>query len=245
MLRRVLILLLSSLSICTFAVRAETPVRVVVAENSPPMSYRNESGELVGFSVDLAKALCAEMRVECTIGGTTFTEIIDALASGRAEIGASGMLDTPARRAKMLYSKPVYRSTSIWVGRPGVPPGQAGVRVGVVGGSAQEAYARAKGWDTLPVRTNGDLVAPLVSGQAQAILAPMLTVVPFGRIPAYQELNLVPTVIHDPILTNDAHFGISPLRPDLRDALDGALDRIKRNGVFDRINSRYLPFRII
>jgi ABC-type amino acid transport substrate-binding protein len=30
----------------------------------------------------------------------------------------------------------------------------------------------------------------------------------------------------------------------LKEQIDAALDRIKRNGTYDRINSRFLPFRV-
>ena len=45
-------------------------------------------------------------------------------------------------------------------------------------------------------------------------------------------------------LTGEASFGINPKRPDLKKAVDEALDKIKSNGVYDRINSQFLPFRV-
>jgi ABC-type amino acid transport substrate-binding protein len=47
-----------------------------------------------------------------------------------------------------------------------------------------------------------------------------------------------------PELAGDLAFGISPRRPELKEEIDAALDRIKRNGTYDRINSRFLPFRV-
>jgi ABC-type amino acid transport substrate-binding protein len=48
----------------------------------------------------------------------------------------------------------------------------------------------------------------------------------------------------DPVLAGDASFGISKHRPDLKAPMDMAIDRIKTNGVYDRINTQFLPFRV-
>jgi len=62
--------------------------------------------------------------------------------------------------------------------------------------------------------------------------------------PEFQQLGLVSTVMNEPELGGDASFGITSRRPALKEQIDAALDRIKRNGTYDRINSRFLPFRV-
>jgi ABC-type amino acid transport substrate-binding protein len=57
-------------------------------------------------------------------------------------------------------------------------------------------------------------------------------------------LNLTVTAMGDPTLAGDAAFGISRRRPELKEPMDAALDRIKNNGVYDRINTKFLPFRV-
>jgi hypothetical protein len=61
---------------------------------------------------------------------------------------------------------------------------------------------------------------------------------------AYRRLELSATVLRSPELGGDASFGVSLFRPELLDEINAALERIKRNGTYDRINSRYLPFRV-
>lgn len=48
----------------------------------------------------------------------------------------------------------------------------------------------------------------------------------------------------EPELGGSASFGISPARAELKPLMDAALDRLMRNGEYDRINSQYLPLRI-
>ncbi|MFZ2269736.1 MAG: transporter substrate-binding domain-containing protein [Azonexus sp.] len=245
LLRRLLVFLLSS-AILSGGVRAagDKPLRIAVLENSPPMAYRDASGELTGFSIGIIRALCAEMRASCEYHVTTLDEVVDSVATGFYDIGAVSLLDTPERRAKVLFAKPYFRSLSLWFARPGVSPGQSGTRVAVVHGSAQERYVRARGWESVGVRTNGELAEPLRAGLAQAAIIPMSSAINLMKKPEFRELGLSSSVMPDPELGGDASFAIAPARPELKQQIDAALERIKRNGTYDRVNSLFLPFRI-
>lgn len=218
--------------------------RVAVLENSPPMSYRDTNGQLTGFTVALSRALCEEMRIVCRWQVTTMSTVVDEISNGQIDIAAISLLDTPERRKRVLFAKPYFRSRTLWLARSGIPPGTTGLRVAVVGGSAQERYARNQGWLLVPVRTNGELGDPLASGQAQAAIIPMSTAFGLMQQPKFRDLGLSSTVMEAPELSGDASFGISPQYPELKEQLDAALERLKRNGVYDRINSQFLPFRI-
>lgn len=219
-------------------------VRVAVLENSPPMSYRDPSGELTGFSVAVIRAVCEEMRAACNYQTTTIDRVIEDLSAGLYDVAAVSLLDTPERRARVIFAKSYFRSISLWFAKPGVAPGQAGIRVAVLRGSAQERFARGRGWEIVPVRTNGELGEPLVAGVAQALIIPMASGLNLMKKPEFRQLGLVSNVLNEPELTGEAAFGISPRRPDLKEPIDAALERIKRNGTYDRINSLFLPFRV-
>jgi len=223
---------------------AEEKLRVAVLENSPPMSYRDTDGRLTGFSAEIIRAVCAEMQARCELQPIVLDRVLDALGSGEIDIAAVSLLDTPERRAKILFAIPYFRSTSLWFAKPGVQPGDRGIRVAAVKGSAQERYARSQGWDTIAVPTNGELGQPLLAGVAQAVIVPMNTSLALTKDKDFQALGLNSTVMKAPELLGNASFGISPRRPELKEAVDGALERIKRNGVYERINSQFLPFRV-
>lgn len=225
--------------------RAETPaLRVAVLENSPPMSYRDANGKLTGFSHAVVSAVCEELKTRCAFQVVSLERVVDDLAMGEYDIAAVSLLNTPERRKKILFAKPYFRSISLWFALPGVAPGHAGIRVAVVKGSAQERYAVQKNWLTVGVPTNGQLAEPLSAGVAQAAIVPMNTALYLQKDKTFQHLGLVSFVMNEPELAGDASFGINPRRPDLKEAVDEALERIKRNGVYDRINTQFLPFRV-
>lgn len=223
---------------------ADQPLKVAVLENSPPMSFRDDNGRLTGFSVEIARALCEEMRVQCEFHVIVLGRLLDALAGGEFDIAAVSLLDTPERRQRILLAHPYFRSITLWFAKPGVEPGTPGLRVAVVKGSAQESYARKQNWETVAVQTNGELGAPLVAGIAQAAIVPMNTSLNLQKNADFQRLGLTSTVMKVPELLGNASFGINPQRPELKVAVDEALARIKRNGVYERINTQFLPFRV-
>lgn len=237
-------LLAAFLLYCAAPSGAAPALRMLVLESSPPMSFRDADGRLTGFTIEIARALCAEMRERCDFEVTTLNQVLDLLAGGAADVAAVSLLDTPERRQRILFAQPYFRSRTLWFARPDVQPGHPGIRVAVVRGSAQERYAQVHGWETVGVPTNGDLGEPVLAGIAQAVMIPMATSLALQRQARFQQLGLQLKVMEAQELSGDAAFGISPLRPDLKLKIDAALERIKRNGIYDRINSQFLPFRV-
>ena len=223
---------------------AEDKLRVAVLENSPPMSYRDTDGRLTGFSVEIIRAVCDEMKARCEIQPIVLERVLDSLTGGEIDIAAVSLLDTPERRARILLANPYFRSTSLWFAKPGVMPGAPGIRVAAVKGSAQESYARGQGWNVVAVPTNGELGKPLLAGIAQAAIVPMMTSLNLVKDKDFQALGLSSTIMKAPELLGNASFGISPRRAELKDAVNVALEKIKRNGIYERINTQFLPFRV-
>lgn len=219
-------------------------LRVGVLDNSPPMAFRDIDGQLTGFNIEIIRALCVDMQTRCELQVTTLERVVDSLASGELDIAAVSLLETPERRARILLSATYFRSLSLWFANPGIMPGARGLRVAVVKGSAQESYARKQGWDTVAVPSNKELGEPLIAGVAQAAIIPMATGLVLLDDKNFRSLGLASTVLKVPELIGNASFGINPRQPELKVSVDNALERIKRNGTYERINSQFLPFRV-
>ena len=242
-----LVALCLSLSLGGFAVaeNAAGPLlRVAVLGDAPPLSYRAADGKMTGFSPAIARALCAEMGVECEFHVVKLDFVVDELAADHFDFAAAGLLKTPERSRKVLFSNPVYRSITLWFAQPGVKPGHNGVRISTFKGSAQETYARAKRWDTIAALNYGQMLEQLTAGIAQAAIVPLMTSLGFRENPQFAALGLESSVLQIPGLDVYARFAINPRRAELQEQIDLALDKIKRNGTYDRINSEFLPFRV-
>lgn len=233
-----------SLLIWTSALADERPVRVAILDNVPPLSYLGTDGKPAGFAVELANALCDAMKVRCTLHAVPLAEAIDALAADHYDFASINLLATAERRKKVLFSKPFYRSVSIWLAKSPLKPDSPELTVAAVRGSAQAAHIAAQGWKSLSVASHHDIPNAIASGDADAALVPMATATILLADKRVQAQALRPTIMTDPALGGDVCLSVNPRRADLRDRLDAAIDTVKNDGRFDRINSKYLPFRL-
>lgn len=236
--------LLLMLGICIPGLAAERALRVAVLTNSPPMSYTDAGGKPAGFNIGVAHAVCEAMAQRCELTVVSLERVVDDVAAGEFDFAAVSLLDTPERRARILLSKPYYRSNSVWFAKAGVEPGAASVRVAAVAGSAQFRYAQARGWNVAAAQHLTELTALLADGKADAALIPMASALALRQERSVQPLGLMTTLMSHPELSGEVCFGVDPQNPELRDEINKAFDRIKRNGRFDRLNSEHLPFRL-
>lgn len=220
------------------------PLRVAVLDDAPPLGYRDAAGKLAGFSVSLMQALCAEMAAQCEFSPVKLEHLVDDLASGHFDVAAVGLLSTPERRRKIVFTKPVYRSLTLLFTRAGSKPGDRAVRISTFKGSAQERYIMDRGWHLIGAQTDEEMVEQLRAGVAQACVVPLMTGLNLQKNSNFLRLGLKPAVLQAAELESNASFAIAPQKGELKAALDKALENIKRNGVYDRINSIFLPFRV-
>ena len=250
------LLLFLALCACASVQAAERILRVAVQTHSPPMSYVDASGNLAGFNVGVARALCETMNVRCELAIVPLERVVDALASGEFDFAAMSLLNTPERQAKIIFSKPYYRSTTVWFAKPGIEPesidtakgtphaAPSALRVGTVAGSIQSRYAQARQWKVSSVRYHSELPTLLLEGKVDAVMTPMISALALRQNKSLQSLGLVTSVMREAELGGDVCFGVDPTQPELRERIDRALDKIKRDGRFDRLNTEYLPFRL-
>ena len=77
----------------------------------PPFESTNEKGEIIGFDVDIAKAICKEIQATCHFKGEAFDALITNLRSKRFDAAISAIDITDARAKQVLFSEPYYDST--------------------------------------------------------------------------------------------------------------------------------------
>ena len=126
-----------------------TVIRFLTETDYPPFNFTGPDGNPAGFNVDLARSLCDEIKVTCTIQMRRFETLIDALATNRGDAIIASMAVTPQLRAKVDFTDPYYRAPARFVSRrdnvmPEIRPEYLeGKKVGVIGGTSHEAYLKA------------------------------------------------------------------------------------------------------
>jgi polar amino acid transport system substrate-binding protein len=156
-------------------VRRRGRLRVGVAASTPWVMH-DQDGELIGFSVDLAKRLAEDMGVQLEIVPTSWPHVIDDLLDNHFDVIASGLWITPTRALLVNYSQPTsMAAVSLIAGRSlagklttAADFNAPGVSIVVNAGTEmEEAAARQFPRATLVKRDiNDDPLTPVLEGKA-------------------------------------------------------------------------------
>ena len=154
-------------------------IRFLTEEDYPPFNFSGPDGQPIGFNIDLARAICTELSLACTIQVRRFDTLIEALDENRGDAIVASLAVTPALRERVAFTDRYYRTPARFVGAKDFPAGGvtpetiAGRRVALVGGSAHEAYLRAFFAETA-IQPHPSLEAALASlkqGKADLVFA--------------------------------------------------------------------------
>ncbi|MDE1568774.1 transporter substrate-binding domain-containing protein [Aquabacter sp. P-9] len=131
------------------ATRLPSSIRFLTSDDYPPFNFVGQDGALLGFNVDLARAICAELSLTCTIEAAAFDTLLDGLEQNRGDAVIAGLASTPASRQRADFSERYLGTPARFVTRKAnvlsqvTPEAVAAKRVAVVQGTAHEAYLRA------------------------------------------------------------------------------------------------------
>lgn len=221
------------------------PLRVAVVGNAAPMSFVDERGRLTGFNVELARELCDALEQACEFKLHDLNKVIAAVASDQVDFAVVSLLATPERRKQVLFTRPLYRSLSVWLSSQPFPGATASsLTTAVVRGSAQHAYASAKGWRLVVLDTHAEVSEVIASGAVQAALLPMSTAINVIGDKRFAAMGWHYTLNGEQGLSGEVAISVSPKKAALQERLNGAIDKLKRNGRFDQINTQFLPFKL-
>jgi polar amino acid transport system substrate-binding protein len=124
-------------------------IRFLTDLDYPPFDYAGADGNPAGFNVDLARLICDEIKVTCTIQSRPFDTLLDALNDNRGDAVIASIAPTAAARARADFTNPYYRTPARFVARVDsaigdvLPERLEGIKIAVVAGTAHEAYLKA------------------------------------------------------------------------------------------------------
>jgi ABC-type amino acid transport substrate-binding protein len=221
--------------------------KVLVLRNSPPMSYRDESGTLTGFNVELAGLVCDALKVRCDVQETVLSKVIDQIAEGEADFTTVSLTITPERAKRVLFTEPFRRERTLWVSKLLMSQSHK-ARIAAVDKSLQHRWAEKnradQDWLIVPVAMNGELGDVLISGRADAIVIAFDNSMPVMKSKGLIELGYNTRVIESDELSGPIGIAVNPANKELRDRIEASIGEMKRNGQLDRINSKYFPYRV-
>ena len=255
MIRRNFMSAVAAATLAVFAApaMAEDALRIGVEGAYPPFSSKESDGTLVGFDIEIAQALCAEMKRECELVEQDWDGMIPALKARKFDAIVASMSITEERKRQIDFSSKYYQTPARLVAPKGADfegtaEGLAGKRIGVQRGATHQCYAE---------KMYPDAEIVLYGSQEEVFQDLVL-----GRIDVQLSDSLIS---QNSFLSKDEGAGFAFLGGDqtdiacygegvgvavrqneeeLRDAISAAITTIRDNGTYATINDKYFAFDI-
>ena len=231
-----------------------TKVRIGVDATYPPFEFTGPDGQIQGFSIDIAKALCERMQVECEFMNQDWEGIIPALQANKFDAIVSSMSITEERKKQVDFTDKYYNTpAALAVPKDSdiagvMPENLAGKTIGTQVSTTHANYVQEKYPESeLKAYPSPDeYKLDLASGRIDAA---MDDVVVLSEWLESEEgaacCKLLGTVESDPVIHGPG-AGIAIRKEDtaLRDMFNKALAEIRADGTYQKINEKYFPFDV-
>jgi polar amino acid transport system substrate-binding protein len=223
-------------------------IRFLTTADFPPFNYRDTSGELIGFNIDLARAICAEINVACTIQAWPWEQIADALADNQGDALIAGLAITPENGSRFDFSSiylmlPGRFVTRVEDSRSFDPTALTGAAVSVRRGTTHAEFIRryVHGARIVEFDTEVQALEALSKGEVTAYFGDAL------RASFWLNANVGCCDFAGKPYFRPGLFGeglaiaVPSGNDPVRQAIDIALERLHDDGTMDELYLRWFP----
>jgi polar amino acid transport system substrate-binding protein len=232
-------------------VGAVPSIRFVTSDDFPPFNFPGPNGQISGFNVELARAVCDELVVRCTIQARPFGELAAAVKDGRADAAIGGLAITAETQASLDFSAVYLKLPARFVAKTdsrlaNLPAFSLHERwIAVAAGTAHEAFLAhfMPTVERLPFPTPADALGAMLDGRADTYFGDGMQLSFWLASDAAAGCC---TFVGGPYI--DARFfgeglaiAIRPGEDQLRRALDSALEALQADGTLAEIYLRSFP----
>ena len=207
----------------------------------PPFETTNEKGEIIGFDVDMANAICKEIQATCKFKGEAFDALIPNLKAKRFDASISAIDITDARAKQVLFSDAYYDSTASYVTLKGKATLESAKNVGVQNGTTFQQYtvAETKQYTTKAYASLQSAILDLKSGRIDMIFGD--TAVLADMISKEPEMQFVgEKVANKKYFGNGLGIAMHKSNKELAEQLNKGLAAIKANGEYKKIYDKWM-----
>lgn len=255
--RKILTLLLAAFVITTMLVSPVSAgewktIRFATEGAYPPFNMMDSNGELQGFDVDITKALCKQMGVECKLMVQDWDGLIPGLLAKKYDAIVASMSITEERKQKVDFTDKYYVSPARFVAKKGAgidvsKKGLKGKVVGVQRATIHENFVRDNFGESVQVKsyaTQDEANMDLTAGRVDLVIADA-TVLQGGFLDTDAGKGYA---FIGPSFTDAKWFGegigiaVRKGDGDLKEMLNKAIKDLRKSGVYQKINAKYFDF---
>ncbi|MCM0150127.1 ABC transporter substrate-binding protein [Photobacterium galatheae] len=233
---------------------ADRPVRLASDFTYPPFNYKDEQGTPKGFDIEIADALCQEAKLKCVWVAQSWDGLIPSLLARKSDAIMASMRITEERKKRVLFTEKYYQTPARFVARnnAGISIDKAGLdgkRIGVQLGTIHDRYVTDMYGDVAKIQRytgQDEVYLDLASGRLDAAFGNSdqlaLAFLDKERGKGFEFVGAA--------VTDKAYIGegtaLALRKTDkaLAEKFNQAIQKIRENGTYDRIASKYFNFDI-
>ncbi len=228
-------------------------VRIGTEGAYKPFNYYDAANNLIGFDVEIAKALCEKMKVECTFVAQDWDGIIPALLAKKYDAIIASMSITEERKKKVDFSDKYYNTPARFVTQKGSgisdtsPAGLKGKTLGAQSSTTHSSYLEDnyKDANIKLYKTQDEANADLAAGRLDAMLVDSVVILDWLSTDEGSCCKAVGDPYTDRKWFGDgAGIALRKEDGDLKDMFNKAIAEIIADGTYEKINKKYFPFSI-
>ena len=219
----------------------------------PPFNVLESDGTLTGFDVDIAKALCAEMKAECTFVTQDWDGIIPALISKKFDAIIASMSITSERKEQVDFTGKYYNTPPAIVVPKDSPiteateAGLEGKTLGAQSSTTHSNYAEAHMTksELKLYPTSEEYKLDIVNGRIDGVIDDIVVLSEWLKTPDGACCKLLGALPVDPVINGEG-AGIAVRKGDdaLREKFTAAIKAIRENGKYKEVNDKYFAFDV-
>ncbi|HBM49406.1 MULTISPECIES: transporter substrate-binding domain-containing protein [Marinobacter] len=213
-----------------------------------PFEYRDDNGELTGFEVELATAMCEELQANCEFVIQAWDGMIPGLLARKFDLIMSSMSITPERAERVLFSEPYYITPGGWFGPESFNTDVTDMdamkdkTVGVQRGTTMDTYVTENMGGVVNIKrytTAEDMVLDLEGQRLDVVFVDY----PVGEQTVLNKEGY--KEVGEPVKLGEG-VGVAMRKRDakLADDVNAALKKLKEDGTYDTIMQKYFNYDI-
>ncbi len=232
---------------------AQDTVRIGTEGAYPPYNFTDSDGNLVGFEIDLAKALCDEVGVECTFVAQDWDGIIPALLASRYDAIMAGMSITAEREEVVDFTRMYFTTPARFVAAKDsdinetTPEALEGLTIGTQSATIHANFLEDVYGDS-DIRlypTQDEVNLDLAAGRIDALLVDSSAIQGWLESDDGSCCAFLPGDYTDPEYFGEG-VGIAMREDDdeLRERFNTAITALEANGTIDELAAIWFPFMV-
>jgi arginine/ornithine transport system substrate-binding protein len=229
-------------------------LRVAIDPTYEPFTYKTADGKPTGFDVDIANAVCEQIKRNCVFVEQVWDSMIPGLQAKKYDVIISSMSITEDRLKVVDFTDKYYNTPSKIVVRNDIkftgPASLKGKKLGVLKGSTQEKYANGElkkvGVIVTPYEAQDQVYLDIKSGRLDGTVADVIEVTSgFLSKPEGKDYGVVGPELYIPkYFGSGAGFALRKGETSLKSELNNAIKTIRANGTYKKINDKYFKIDV-